>query len=431
MTPDHTTLDLETSIKNIGEDSIGGFHASPYHPKNKIVSAGFLTESGYDEWYYTAASVYCPAQGLLVGQNIKFDLLYLLRTFPNFRRQLAIHCTIWDCQLAEYLLSGQEINMKGSASSLSLNGLSKKYGGTQKKDIIKEYWDAFTDPKNPEYGKSTEDIPKHELLEYMEYDVRNTDLVFCTQYKEAQERGMLPLIESQMEALLATTEMEFNGMCFDKPLAKEFIIPLQAEMEPIEAGILAVLEERLPKFGRKLNAYSAGSGDQISLALFGGEYKSRENRAVMEDDPNLDDLLTHTNTGIVRVERVPVLIKSGPNKGQVRKKFHNTTEVAKEWIHPQEKWELKKDGMFQVDDKVLKVLIHKAKDKGLIEFLQSIRRYRDLNKELSTYLIGFSEIAWPEKDGWIIHSNFNHVHTSTGRLSSSSVNLQNVSGKGE
>jgi len=401
--PKHITFDLETSVNNTGEDSIGGFPASPYHPSNRIVSAGFLSNGEYTGLYMDELNGMGSPTGLLVGQNIKFDLLYLLRELPGFRIHLAECCTIWDTQLAEYLLSGQELSMKRSPRELSLDGLSEKYKGTQKVDVIKEYWAA---------GKKTEEIPREELLEYMEYDVRNTELAFCEQYKRAAELNMLPLIESQMEALLATTEMEFNGMCFDKALAKEYIIPLQAELKPIAEGILAVLKERLPEFGRKVNPYSAGSGDQISLALFGGEYKSRESRVVLE-------------------EGKPVLVQSGVTMGQVRTKFYNTILTAKQWLPSQEKWALKKAGMYQVDDKVLKILIHKAKNAGLLTFLQSIRRYRDLNKELSTYLIGFSEIAWPTENGWFIHGKYNHAITDTGRLSSSQPNLQNVSGKGE
>ena len=402
MIPNHTTLDLETSIKNRGDDSIGDFKAAPYHPDNKIVSAGFLVGDKYTDWYYTEESrdkFHNKEATLLVGQNIKFDLLYLLKTFKWYREELVKHHTVWDTQLAEYLLTGQE------SQYASLNEMSRKYGGTQKKDIIKEYWDKDVD---------TEDIPKDELMEYMEYDVRNTELIFQAQYVEAEERGILPLIESQMDAILATTEMEYNGMCFDKPLAKEYIAPLLAEMEPIEAAILDTLEAGLPHFGTKLSPYSAGSGDQISLYLFGGEYKGREWLPVGANS-----------------DHEVVLIKSGKNKGQVRHKYVYDTYEAPQRCVPKEAWKLKKAHLYQVDEKVLKTVKSSCKDEETRTFITNVLKYRELNKELSTYLVGYSNLAWPEDGMWYMHGRFNHTATDTGRLSSSKPNLQNVSGKGE
>ena len=414
MIPAHTTIDLETSIKNIGEDSIGDFHAAPFHPDNKIVSAGYYHYGKYTEWYYTYEfGKYIPEQGLLVGQNIKFDLLYLLKEAPQFRESLVKHCTIWDTQLAEYLLTGQE------ELYANLNDMSKKYGGTQKRDAIKEdYWNN---------GIDTEDIPKEELLEYMKHDVLNTDLVFEQQYAKAVELGMLPLIESQMEALLATTEMEYNGMWFDKQLAHEYIVPLRAEMAPIEEEIVQLLSDALPNFGTKLEPYSAGSGDQISLYLFGGEYKGRENLPMYEefkeDHKDMFDTMADP--------RQPVLIKSGPNKGKVRHKYVYSKYNTDGLCTPDEKWGLNKEGMFQVDDKVLKTCGNRFKDARIKKFTDLVRRYRDLNKELSTYLVGYSVLAWPVQGGAILHGKFNHASTGTGRLSSTKPNLQNASGKGE
>ena len=43
-TPDYVVIDLETSIKNRGEEAIGDFKASPYHPDNKIVAVGRSTQ---------------------------------------------------------------------------------------------------------------------------------------------------------------------------------------------------------------------------------------------------------------------------------------------------------------------------------------------------------------------------------------------------
>ena len=54
-TPDYVVIDLETSIKNRGEEAIGDFKASPYHPDNKIVAVGRSTQDiGYAHGYGVA-----------------------------------------------------------------------------------------------------------------------------------------------------------------------------------------------------------------------------------------------------------------------------------------------------------------------------------------------------------------------------------------
>jgi len=422
--PDYAVLDLETSVSNIGDDAIGDFPASPHHPGNQIVSAGVKTYGGpvadgenpldgYYGWYIDQTESHLLHFGkvlnrhdLWVGQNIKFDLLYMMRCVPNIKEVLP-YKKIWCTQLAEYLLTGQEVMYA------SLDFLSEQYGGELKDDKIKEYWDA---------GVQTEDIPEQELMEYMQGDVLNTEIVFKAQYKKAQELGMLPLIESQMDALLATTEMEYNGMCFNKGLALEYAMQVEDKLKAPLTEVMNTLYDVLMTYPKE---HSASSGDQISLVLFGGQYD------IIVKVPWLTE------------DGEEQYIKSGPNKGKLKERNGLQTQYVEGWFVPDPKWRVKKEGFYAVDDFTLKQVRSRTSDEGVVQFIDALLEVRNYQKELSTYLYGFSDLAWPEskmekRDAhwytymttkYYIHGKIGHVGTTTGRLNSSQPNLQNLSGR--
>ena len=134
MTDKYIVIDLETSIKNRGEDAIGKNKADPFVSKNKIVWSGWkiINGDGNATQVITRAGYEIPIKenDLIVGQNIKFDLHYLMRKKEN--KEALKTASIWDTQLAEYILTGQQSKM------VSLDTLSQKYGGTVKDDKIKE-----------------------------------------------------------------------------------------------------------------------------------------------------------------------------------------------------------------------------------------------------------------------------------------------------
>jgi len=408
--PDYATVDLETSVSNIGADAIGDFPASPHHPGNQIVSAGWSNTVNYVGYYYTQPDwayrfgLYMNTFDLWVGQNIKFDLLYMMRCVPNITEILP-YKKIWCTQLAEYLLTGQEVMYA------SLDFLSEQYGGELKDDKIKEYWDL---------GVRTEDIPEQELMEYMKGDVLNTEIVFKAQYKKAQELGMLPLIESQMDALLATTEMEYNGMCFNKGLALEYAMQVEARLQRPLITVIDKLMKALPH-----HEANPGSVDQISLYLFGGEYDITVKVPWLSEDGEKQ------------------YIKSGPNKGKL--KVRNGTDIVLQPTKfiPDPKWRVKKEGFYAVDDFTLKQVKARTSDESVVQFIDALLEVRNYQKELSTYLYGFSDLAWPEskmekRDAhwytymttkYYIHGKIGHVGTTTGRLNSTGPNLMNLSGR--
>ena len=90
-----TVIDLETSIKC----PVGNFKAHPMWTANKVVSYGVYKDGKYTGRYApTGYEVSNFAYGLssatmVVGQNIKFDLLYL------YRNNNYLLPTIWDTQL--------------------------------------------------------------------------------------------------------------------------------------------------------------------------------------------------------------------------------------------------------------------------------------------------------------------------------------------
>ncbi|WLJ70792.1 putative DNA polymerase [Vibrio phage MJW] len=381
------SFDCETTIRNL---DIGKLQASPFHPANKMVCFGCKTldaEPVVLRPEHADFPTIIRENGvlLLVGQNIKFDLLWMMRTYPDFRDMLPNLC-IWDTQLAEYLLTGQDHKMA------SLNELAMKYGGTLKDDRIAEFWKA---------GVDTSDIPFPMLEEYQKYDVINTEIVFLEQVDQIIKEGLLNLTMTQMDALMATTEMEWHGMKFDKDLALELAKPLQAEIEDIKGAVSSVMEA----VGFPKDSINVGSNSQISALIFGGEVKYKEKDYIYNDDGTI------------------ATFKGGARAGQPKTKIFERSKRIEGLCKPISP--KGKNGSYPVGDDSLSKVKAKYKGDAVVEQLVGdILKFRQLEKDVNTYYIGYASQVFP--DG-CLHGNYNHTKTGTGRLSSSSPNLQNIS----
>lgn len=389
----YCVIDTETNNKNKGDDAIGNFNGNPHCPANGIVHIGYkVSDHGYYKhshrvtpYPYVSA---VPRDSLVVLQNASFDLLYLMKN-PEWYKWLATG-HIWCTQLAEYILTGQEAQM------ISLDELSVKYGGTLKDDRIKELWEA---------GIDTEDIDDDLILPYMEQDVLNTEIVARAQMAEAYSRGILPLMRIKMDSLLATIEMEYNGVYFDKVKALDAALALRVDASMLKRSIEEFIETRLPGV-----TGNANSNDHISLALFGGTYKTSRQVELMDS------------------EGAFIRFKSGAKKGHVRTKKVVKELYADALLDPDPAWALKKVGFYSVNEEVLTDIAKSGLAPGAYHgFVNKILRYRSISKDISTYYEGYSKLVWPHDS--CLHPSFLHCRTDTGRLSCVSPNVQNAPGE--
>lgn len=393
-------LDLETTIRN----AVGGNKGSPFCPDNRIVIGQFRwydSMGEVDRFYdYTASSLINTdiikdvfKFPVLVGHNIKFDLLWIRQYYNElYLEWIANGGTVWDTQTVEYLITGQEHKYP------SLNQVSEKYGGTQKDDKIKEYWNNDID---------TVDIPISELLEYLNGDINNTELVFEKQYEIVEEMGMLPLVISQMDALLALVEIEYNGIKPDQVALIDIAHDIQKEVSRLEEDAENIMTGILPK-NMDVKKITPASPKQLSTVFFGGYVD-----VVCEEE-------------MIGADGLPIKFKSGKRKGQVKtKKTKDTVHVAGLGLKPY--GQAGKNGCYSTDEEVLQKI---AASTTLIasSFAKLLLKHRILSKDLNTYYIGLLKLIHP--DGYI-HPNYNQCATSTGRLSSSAPNSQNFSNRKE
>lgn len=296
-------LDLETTM----DCPVGNNKANPMWIGNRIIAAGLLRvgASGVTTHYCkTGVGTVILLEeidkaSLVVGHNIKFDLLYIYRLTSNILPR------IWDTQLAAYILSGQR------HLYASLDELTAEYIGKHalKDDKIKEYWKA---------GVRTEDIPKTELESYLRTDVYNTEAIFKKQWLEAEELGLIPLMMVQMDALRATIEMNRNGMYVDWAYV-ELMCQHYGELIDRTDGVIKSLAGHLDYMSPK----------QLSLYFFGGQEKYVERELVGE--------YKNGKPKYKNVEKINII------EGD----YKPTTEIGK-------------SGYYSVDDTVLKGLSSKG-----------------------------------------------------------------------
>jgi DNA polymerase I-like protein with 3'-5' exonuclease and polymerase domains len=252
-----------------------------------------------------------------------------------------------------------------------------------KYDKVKlEYWDK---------GIDTPDIPLEVLEPYLEQDVRSTWKVFQKQIEELLGNEQLKrLIWYGCQDLLATQEMEWNGLKFD----------LDRSLK-LGEECLDHIREIDRKLGVVFGDYpfvNWNSGDHLSAILYGGilKYKGRESVSRVLKDGRV----SVRERDVVKEVTLPTLVE--PLKGT----------------------NLKKDGYYETNEEVLKSLKAYGKAKAIISLVLDRAK---IEKQVGTYYHGFPKL-YKEKD-WqdnILHGQLNHCVAKTGRLSSSAPNQQNL-----
>ena len=361
-------LDTENNTWNTG---------APFDSRFKAVCYSWCSEStsgastwGEDSLAYLRDSI--AGCRVLVGFNLKYDL-HVVRKF-GIQPTLGHH-RIWDCQLAAFVLSNQREKYP------SLEGELTRWGLGNKIDLVKEeYWKK---------GIQTEDIPWEVLKEYAETDAVMTYRLYKKQM-EVMTPEQIRLTWLMGMDLLILQEMEWNGICFDESLCEQRAEEITREIH----GISEELSRVYPDVPINFN-----SGDHLSAFLYGG-------------------IVTET-----RKEHIG-FFKSGLRAGEPKYKNVDVEHNLPRLVEPLARSELKKQGYFATNADTLLKLKPSKKTKNIIDLIQrQVRLTTLLSKTYNGLIKVRTEQMWNPGE---LHGQFNQVTVTTGRLSSSGPNLQNL-----
>jgi DNA polymerase I-like protein with 3'-5' exonuclease and polymerase domains len=307
--------------------------------------------------------------GTIVGFNIKYD--------ANVCRKLGINLEenrIWCCQVAEFLLSNQQWKYPSLEESLVKHGLGHK------EDKVAEYWKR---------GVQTEDIPWDILGSYATTDAVMTLRLYEHQMglmSESQRR----LCNLMCMDLMILAEMEWNGIKFNEELARTRAGEIKEQIQQI-TGELSTIYPDVP--------INFGSGDQLSAFLYGGT-------------------ITIPDKELVGV------FKTGLRAGEPKYKNIERLVELPRLIEPLRGSALKKQGFFATNaDTLLKLKANKTTRHILDLIKKQVRLETLLSKTYNGLILKAEEQNWEPE---YLHGQFNQVTVTTGRLSSSGPNLQNL-----
>jgi DNA polymerase I-like protein with 3'-5' exonuclease and polymerase domains len=458
----YVIFDVETSIAKYMKRK-----ASPFHPDNFVVVSGWKRQGGeiYGEYFGRGPRPFdwftklLKDTTLLVGFNIKFDILYAIKepqNYDSWMEFVARGGNVWDCQLAEYLLQG----MQPSSQMLSLDEIVVAYGGNVKIDEVRALWEA---------GIDTPDIDKDLLMRYLVGDesglgdIGNTEKIFLGQLAKARKSGQVKSILMNNGSLLATIEMEKNGMYVNKELGLKLAGELKTELERITTELRQYLPSDLPFDFNWSNRY------HLSPLIFGGKVKYAKRTPILNEDGtqaytqkeekhvvlkevasvNVVDGKREVTYKTMAVEDYNRLAHqpeahrflSGKNAGEYKTKTIKCDDLTKPksamrdyfyefkgHTEPKEEWASSTEGLYSVAEEVITLLGVRN-----IPFLKTLASVAKLSKDLTTYYISLDEKTGEYKGmltlvgiDSIIHHSINHTSTVTARFSSSNPNLQNV-----
>lgn len=324
---------------------------------------------------------------IIVGHNIGFDLSYVWND-PQVREFILKGGKIWDTQLAEYLLTGQQHTFS------SLAELQFKYlGAVEKPSRISSLYKKGVGADK--IVQASDRCPRlFKLYEYYCNTDGETPLkIYELQHKRVEKEGMVPLIELYNDYLLSLINIECTGINVDISKCEKTLRDFNLKhLEYLENAQNIVkqfwTDPRLPEF-------NINSPDHKSAVLFGGDIKIIEREHIGQ--------YKNGNDKFRNVEKLVHL--SG---------FRVPTDISSP---------AKKLGLYSTDDGIMQKIAAKTKNPKLKDYCEHQKQAMMYKKAAKTYCQAFIDRS---VDG-LLYPNFNNTLTSTGRLSSSNPNLQNVS----
>lgn len=221
----YVILDLETTSE-VRYSRV----ASPFY--NHILAVGLKYQG--EEKPRTYYQDHMPKDWLkdvnmIVAHNAKFDLMYLWH-LQELQEYFKNGGKVWCTQLAEFMLSGQK-HKYPALRDIAVN----MYGCPERTKHIEKY----------KLGKfiGMLAVPKEEVLIDVGNDCLDTEQVVKGQVTRAKKLNMYNLIKAEMDALLATTEMEINGFKVDLAVLQRNRAELQAKRDNSNKELMKSVEK--------------------------------------------------------------------------------------------------------------------------------------------------------------------------------------------
>ena len=437
-----TTVDVETSWQ---KNENGGYDPSPFHPDNILVSVGLNSYFG-DEYYFTNHSERidkgCAIKiqetldktTLLVGHNIKFDLMWLLEAGFKYNGR------VYDTMLGEYILN------RGVRKSLTLEMCCRRRKIGSKDSSIKEYMDR---------GISFENIPADVVEEYGKIDVQITRSLFDSQMDDLRlekNKGLVMTVKMMNEFLVVLTNMERNGINIDTTELDKVEKEFRAEFAYLKQKIDKIVYKQMGD--TKINL---SSPEQLSWLIYSMKPKDKKQWAKIfnvgidkstgknKRRPNYSRQqfrnLVADNTEVIH-RTVAQQCVTCHGKGVIKKikkdgsPFKNYTKcsecdgdgyvytamakVAGFRQRPRSVYDIAESG-FRTDRITLSKIASEAEGE-FKEFIDAIVRHNAVDTYLNTFVEGLKNFT---NEKGFLHPKFMQAITATGRLSSRDPNFQN------
>ena len=431
------TLDVENTVTKRD----GKVHMDPFEPNNTLVMVGVLTdqdvcyafpfdhtghESGFDysdrvQWFLDQATV-------LIMHNASHDLMWLWESGFKYDGP------VFDTMLAEYVLQ------RGDKSKpLSLEACAERYQlDTKKQDTLKEYFAK---------GYSTRDIPLDELSEYCIADIKATQQLADKQIRRLNSQsdaGLMGTVDLTNQAAVCLARIYQRGFAVDFDALDVVRQEFEQERDDLEKDLQAHVRRLMGDTPINLN-----SPEQLSWVVYSRKVLDKQYWGNTIDpymgESDFRGLLAGGTERLHKTKATQCRECNG--SGQVRKVKKDGTPFARtnkctscggagyhlvagkelaglKFKPPGPKW-ASANG-FSTSKQNLETLEKAARVKGMteaVDFLSKVRRLSAIDTYLSSFVDGIRIHA---KNDNKLHVKLNQHVASTGRLTSTNPNMQNM-----
>lgn len=385
------------------------FGATPHFRDNYIHMIGWLeSQSPHVNVGYAPIGPEFSAGDvtMFVGHHVKFDILHLCYAQNRPPRVLLKNATVWCTMVADYILTGQEDKTR----SLEVLCAERMIRFVKDPSVMAHFAE----------GNGADTLDRNVCRDYLVKDVEAARALAEMQMAEMSD-SQLTLMTAMMEMVVATAEMEYNGLPWS-PTAAASVKGTQTatglrHATKFQDVILQWCARNHVPVNAMFTDHKVGQGalttDFVSPGVLG--------KFLFATELKWDDRETvPTKKGGTRVRKVaksatvtPFLSSTWSALGAHRTPGGDFALNEKAFEH------IIVEGM--VDPSCMMVSLTGTTFPTLRAILDNYSEYKASEKITSTYIDGVSKYVIDS----YVHCNYNQTVTRTGRLSCSNPNLQN------